>query len=217
MQRYRHDPSKNLVGFVVGDVEYAVAITHVKEISNPLRLVALPHAPRSVIGVADYRGEVVAVVDLRMRFGMPAAPVTRKTKWIVVDVGARAPDRGDGSALHAGMTRAPESGQGLGFARGGRLVALVVDAVTDVFGTGGADLRPAPALGGGEDARGIAGVTTHSTGADHAAAKTGAAPSGLVFVLDTARLRDLADALAATHGESPSAAASLSLPARTVT
>jgi purine-binding chemotaxis protein CheW len=216
MQRYRHDPSKNLVGFVVGDVEYAVAIAHVREISNPLRLVALPHAPRSVIGVADYRGEVVAVVDLRTRFGMTAAPVTRKTKWIVVDVGARVPERGDGSPLHAGMTRAPESGQGPGFARGGRLVALVVDAVTDVFGTGGAELRPAPALGGGEDARGIAGVTTHAAGPDQAATKSGGA-SGLVFVLDTARLRDLADALAATQGEGSSAGGTLSLHPRTVT
>jgi purine-binding chemotaxis protein CheW len=217
MQRYRHDPSKNLVGFVVGDVEYAVAIAHVKEISNPLRLVALPHAPRSVIGVADYRGEVVAVVDLRTRFGMPATPVTRKTKWIVVDVGARAPERGEGSTAHAGATRTPESGHGPGSASGGRLVALVVDAVTDVFGTGGAELRPAPALGGGEDARGIAGVTTYSTGADHAAAKAAGGPSGLVFVLDTARLRDLADSLAATHGEGSSGARALSLHPRTAT
>ena len=53
MQRHRHDPSKNLVGFVVGNVEYAVAIARVKEIGNPLPIVSLPHAPRPVVGVAD--------------------------------------------------------------------------------------------------------------------------------------------------------------------
>ncbi|HEY8090604.1 MAG TPA: chemotaxis protein CheW [Polyangiaceae bacterium] len=159
-QRQRHDPSKNLVGFVVGDVEYAVEIARVKEIANPLAVVALPHAPRSVVGVADYRGAVVPVVDLRARFGLPHAPPTRRTKWIVVDVS-------------------------------NRLVALVVDGVTEVFGTGGAGLRPAPSLGDGDDLRGIAGVTTHG--------------KGLVFVLDTTRLRELTDPLAAAGKIGPGA------------
>lgn len=178
MQRYRHDPSKNLVGFVVGDVEYAVAIARVKEIANPLPLVALPHAPRAVVGVADYRGEVVSVIDLRTRFGLPAAQMTRKTKWIVVDVTPREPERSEPATTHGGPARAPEPAA----ASGQRLVALVVDAVTEVFGTGGSELRPAPSLGSGDDVRGIAGVTNHA--------------KSLVFVLDTGRLRDLAEALA---------------------
>lgn len=176
MQRHRHDPSKNFVGFVVGNVEYAVAIARVKEITSPLPVVSLPHAPRSVVGVADYRGDVVSVVDLRSRFGLQTAPVTRKTKWIVVDVAEAALDRSGGG----GPGRA--------------LVALVVDAVTEVFGTGGSDLRPAPQLGSGEDVRGIAGVTTHS--------------EGLVFVLDTTRLRDLAEPAKREEGGAPA------LPAR---
>jgi len=209
MQRYRHDPSKNLVGFVVGDVEYAVAIARVKEIANPLVVVPMPHAPRSVVGVAHYRGEVVSVVDLRIRFGLPATPTTRKTKWIVMDAG---PELGDGSAVHAGLSRAPEAA-----APTGRLVALVVDAVTDVFGSGSSELRPAPSLGGGDDARGLAGVTTHA--------------DGLVFVLDATRLRPLADPVARGEGggsrtppargddpgKEPSGAGRRSLPARTVT
>jgi purine-binding chemotaxis protein CheW len=207
MQRYRHDPSKNLVGFVVGDVEYAVAIARVKEIANPLPIVPMPHAPRSVVGVAHYRGDVVSVIDLRIRFGLQAVPTTRKTKWIVLDTGTE----GDaGSSLHAGLSRAPEATAPLP----GRLLALVVDAVTDVFGTGNVDLRPAPALGSGDDARGIAGVTTHS--------------DGLVFVLDMGRLRHLADtpgkgsggALSSPpergqdSGENPSSPTPRGLPAR---
>jgi purine-binding chemotaxis protein CheW len=148
------------VGFVVGDVEYAVEIARVKEIANPMPLVPLPHAPGAVVGVSDYRGEVVPVVDLRIRFGLAAAPATRRTKWIVVDVT-------------------------------GRLVALVVDAVSEVFGTAGAELRPAPSLGGGEDLRGIAGVSNHG--------------AALIFVLDTSRLRELTEPLA-TSGALVSAA-----------
>jgi purine-binding chemotaxis protein CheW len=212
MQRHRHDPSKNLVGFVVGDVEYAVAIARVKEIANPLPLVALPHAPRAVVGVADYRGEVVSVIDLRTRFGLPAAQTTRKTKWIVVDVSAPQPERSDPSAPQGAAARAPEAVA----SPGERLVALVVDAVTEVFGTGGSELRPAPSLGSGDDVRGLAGVTNHA--------------NGLVFVLDTGRLRDLAEALAKSSGrpslapghsqapdDSSKPARSRSLPLRTPT
>lgn len=87
--RQRHDPSKNLVGFVVGDVEYAVAIARVKEITNPLAVVPLPHPPRSVAGVADFRGEVIPVVDLRARFGLPATSATLDTRLVVGQKGTR--------------------------------------------------------------------------------------------------------------------------------
>ena len=157
--RVRHDPSKSLVGFIVGDVHYAVAIQRVREIANPLTLVTLPKAPPAVSGVADYRGEVVPVIDLRVRFGLPAVPATRRTKWIVVEVQSR-------------------------------FVALVVDAVTEVFGTGGAELRPAPALGSGDDLRGITGVTNHM--------------GTLTFVLETTRFGELTEPLVASGAIRPS-------------
>jgi purine-binding chemotaxis protein CheW len=156
--RHRHDPLKNLVGFVLGDVHYAVPIARVREIANPQELVELPHAPHSVAGVADYRGEVVPVVDMRARFGLPEREVSRRTKWIVVDLGDR-------------------------------LAALVVDGVTEVFGSAGMELRPPPQLGGGEDVRGIAGVTKHG--------------AKLVFVLDTERIHELTESLAASGALGP--------------
>lgn len=145
MARQRHDPSKDLVGFLVGDVMYAVRIEVVREVVNPLPIVGLPRAPATVKGVADYRGEVVPVVDLRERYGLPPAPPSRKTKWIVLDVG---PKRA------AGESRAKVAA---------RYAALVVDSVTEVFGLAGGELRPAPPLGEGDDMRGIEGVTTLGT------------------------------------------------------
>lgn len=145
MARHRHDPSKDLVGFLVGEVMYAVRIEVVREIVNPLSVVDLPRAPKSVKGVADYRGEVVPVIDLRERFGLPQVPRSRKTKWIVLDVG------GDRAAP---AKAAPP---------GARYAALVVDSVTEVFGLAGGELRPAPPLGAGDEMRGIEGVTTLGT------------------------------------------------------
>jgi purine-binding chemotaxis protein CheW len=109
-------------------------------------VVELPHAPPSVVGVADYRGAVIPVVDMRARFGLPPLEVTRRTKWIVVEIQ-------------------------------NQLAALAVDAVTEVFGTSGKDLSPAPPLGGGEDKRGIEGVTSHG--------------GRMIFVLDLTYLSDV--------------------------
>ena len=50
----------------MGDVRYAVEIHRVREIVNPLPIVTLPHAPAEVVGVADHRGDVLPVVDLRV-------------------------------------------------------------------------------------------------------------------------------------------------------
>ncbi len=145
MPRQRHDPTKSLVGFLVGDVAYAVRIDAVREIVNPLDVVALPRAAASVRGVASFRGEVVPVVDLRERFGLPSAPATRKSKWIVVDT-----------------TRGPSgaSSERPSVPANSRFVALAVDTVTGVFGTGGKEIRPSPSLGQGDDVRGLEGVTT---------------------------------------------------------
>ena len=89
LARRRGDRSKNLVGFTIADVHYAIDIQRVREILNPLPIVPLPHAPPAVLGVADHRGEVVPVLDVRRRFGLPPGVATRRTKWIVVDVGER--------------------------------------------------------------------------------------------------------------------------------
>lgn len=152
--RHRHDPLKNLVGFCVGEVNYAVPILCVKEISNPLEVVSLPYAPPAVCGVSDYRGDVVPVIDMRQRFKLERQASTRRTKWVILELE-------------------------------GRLVALVVDRVSEVFGTGGSEVRASPALGGGEDVRGIAGVTNYN--------------GELVFVLDTNKLRDLTESVSLPH------------------
>lgn len=87
--KQRSDPAKSLVGFVVGDVCYAVAIGVVREIVNPGPLTELPHAPPAVIGVVDHRGEVVPIVNLRTRFGLPPAADPRRSKWILIEVEGR--------------------------------------------------------------------------------------------------------------------------------
>lgn len=89
LDRRRTDRDKNLVGFYVGDVQYAIEVPRVREILRPMPIVTLPHAPPAVIGVADHRSEVVPVLDVRRRFGLPETAPTRRTKWILVTLATR--------------------------------------------------------------------------------------------------------------------------------
>ena len=82
--RLRHDPDRSLVGFIVADVHYAVRIETVREIIVPVPLAQLPHLPAAVAGVADHRGDVIPVIDLRKRFGAPEGEPSSRTKWILI-------------------------------------------------------------------------------------------------------------------------------------
>jgi purine-binding chemotaxis protein CheW len=79
----------NLVSFEVGGVLYALDIKGVQGIIKPLPVHRLPYLPETVTGVADHRGDVVPVVDLRLRFGASATPEHGGARWIIVRRGTR--------------------------------------------------------------------------------------------------------------------------------
>lgn len=82
--RGRTNLERSLVGFVVADIHYAVPIDCVREIISPVPMTGLPLAPPSVAGVADHRGNVVTLVDLRRHLGRPPTDATSKSKWILI-------------------------------------------------------------------------------------------------------------------------------------
>jgi purine-binding chemotaxis protein CheW len=85
--RLRPDPNRSLVGFTVGNVFYAVPIHAVREIVTPTLITPIPHAPSSIAGMADHRGNVIPIVDLRVRFALPPIEDRTRCKWIRVSVG----------------------------------------------------------------------------------------------------------------------------------
>jgi purine-binding chemotaxis protein CheW len=76
--------SKNLVGFCLDEVSYAIDIFRVREIIRPLTVYRLPGLPRSVAGVAHHRGDIIPVIDLRQRFDLPENPDAGRNRWIIV-------------------------------------------------------------------------------------------------------------------------------------
>jgi len=73
--------------FGLEDEEYGLEILKVREIIGMMGITAVPRTPDFVMGVINLRGNVIPVIDLRLKFGMPHADQTEETCIIVVDVG----------------------------------------------------------------------------------------------------------------------------------
>lgn len=78
---------QQLVVFQLDAELYGVQISRVHEIIRLQSITRVPRAPAFVEGVINLRGKVIPVVDLRRRFGLPAAEHTRASRIVVVEIG----------------------------------------------------------------------------------------------------------------------------------
>ena len=72
--------------FALANEEYGLEILKVREIIGYMEITNVPQTPMYVKGVINLRGQVIPVVDLRLKFGMEEAEVTEQTCIIVVEI-----------------------------------------------------------------------------------------------------------------------------------
>jgi len=106
--------------FTLGDEEYGVDILRVQEIRAWDTATPIPNTPPYVKGVINMRGTIVPVVDLRERFGMETLEHTQFTVVVLVKV------------IHGNRER---------------IMGLIVDALSEVYGINEDQLRPPPEFG----------------------------------------------------------------------
>jgi purine-binding chemotaxis protein CheW len=109
---------RQLLTFEIDATPYALPVERVREIVRMRTVTPVPRVPEAVRGVISLRGEIVQVLDLRRRLGLPPAEPTRRSRVVVV--------HGDE----------------------GRVAGLMVDAVREVVSVGEEALRPAPSESG---------------------------------------------------------------------
>jgi len=68
--------------FKIGDEDFGVGINRVVEILKSQKIYSLPELPDFLSGVINVRGDVVPLLDLRLRFGMHASE--KKGRIIIV-------------------------------------------------------------------------------------------------------------------------------------
>jgi purine-binding chemotaxis protein CheW len=108
------------LSFHVGPEEFAIGVLGVREIMGMQDVTAVPHTPAYVKGIINLRGKVVPVVDLRLKFGMPATEYTARTCIVVVDL------PGDGGSV---------------------LMGVIVDSVSEVMNITAGEIEDAPDFG----------------------------------------------------------------------
>ncbi|MEN6334228.1 MAG: chemotaxis protein CheW [Phycisphaerales bacterium] len=107
--------------FALAHEEYGLEILKVREIIGYIDVTAVPQTPSHVKGVINLRGQVIPVVDLRTKFGMATAEVTKETCIIVVET--------------------TQSGRKFN-------TGIIVDRVQEVLDIPGADIEDPPQFGG---------------------------------------------------------------------
>lgn len=78
------DLLRELIVFGLDGSAYAIAVERIREIVRTRPLTRLPRSPDWLLGVMALRGEVVEVVDLRRRLGLPSAEPSRSSRIIVL-------------------------------------------------------------------------------------------------------------------------------------
>lgn len=117
--------------FALGREGYGIQIVKVREIIGYMEITAIPRTPGCVKGVINLRGQVINVVDLRLKFGMEEAARTGETCIIVVETTA--------------MGRSAN-------------VGLVVDRVSEVLNIAEENIEDPPSFGMSVDAQYIRGM-----------------------------------------------------------
>ena len=78
------ESERMVVGFMVGEEEFAVPILSIKEIIKPIEFTRVPGVPAYDMGVFNLRGTVIPLINLRLKFGLPPERQNEDTRYIVM-------------------------------------------------------------------------------------------------------------------------------------
>jgi purine-binding chemotaxis protein CheW len=79
--------AQRLLVFRIDEALYALAVERVREIVRLRPITPVPRLPAAVVGVISLRGQILQVIDLRRRLGLPGAQGARRARIVVAHDG----------------------------------------------------------------------------------------------------------------------------------
>jgi len=73
------------VTFTLAEESYAINVMQVQEVLRVSEIAPVPGAPSYVLGIINLRGNVVAVIDARNRFGLAPNEVDDSTRIVIIE------------------------------------------------------------------------------------------------------------------------------------
>ncbi|HEY9045999.1 MAG TPA: chemotaxis protein CheW [Ohtaekwangia sp.] len=78
--------SKAYLTFALGEEKFAIPVDYVQEVVELEHVTRVPQAPPYMLGIINLRGRVLPLLDTKMKLGLPASPVTRKSRIMILDL-----------------------------------------------------------------------------------------------------------------------------------
>ena len=72
--------------FKLGNEDFCIEILKIKEIVVMREIAPIPKTPDFIRGVLNLRGQIIPIIDLRLKFGMPFKEYSETTGIIIVEV-----------------------------------------------------------------------------------------------------------------------------------
>lgn len=77
---------RRFLTFRIGGEIFGVEVIRAREILDYQEPTEIPRLPEEILGVVNLRGRIVPIIDLRCKFGLPAAAPTRESCLVILEV-----------------------------------------------------------------------------------------------------------------------------------
>lgn len=86
-QRFSLDfeAGERVVVFTLENEDFGIDIYSIRTLVKPQDIFPVPHMPDYLIGLTNLRGEIVPVIDLRSRLGLPELEYSENTRFVVAE------------------------------------------------------------------------------------------------------------------------------------
>lgn len=81
------DDERQLVCFQLGGENYGVDIYSVQRLIQVPQITTVPRAPDFVEGIIDVRGDIIPVINLLKRFGIPESEIDDDDRIVITEIG----------------------------------------------------------------------------------------------------------------------------------
>ncbi|MBI3123185.1 MAG: purine-binding chemotaxis protein CheW [Ignavibacteriales bacterium] len=78
-----------IVLFNLDDLKYAFQLSAVERVVSSVEITPLPKAPDIVLGIVNYQGLIIPVIDIRKRFRLPTKELSLETQFIIAKTSKR--------------------------------------------------------------------------------------------------------------------------------
>ncbi len=85
LAQVENDPIIQWVTFKLDNEKYGIKVMQVQEVLRMTEIAPVPGAPDYVLGIINLRGNVVTVIDTRLRFGLPEREPDDDTRIVIIE------------------------------------------------------------------------------------------------------------------------------------